>query len=180
MSRDVPATTNDLFRGCLYCHSPSGDLKHWKTNKARAGALCTFGPCTFGMHPLWVGGVWIWGASQPINGLKIVFIGDTRDSQDEVVTSIPMNFTIIASCCIPIFGSSQKTPHWGGYLPFLHGVGDNGVNPESIGQLPRLLPILYGKKASRRATSGNRCLGRRGIGVGQERWDQHNKHEHGW
>ena len=54
----------------------------------------------------------------------------------------------------------------GGYLTFLqgveflHGVESYGVRPESIGQLPRLLPIVYGKKASRRATGGNRGLGR--------------------
>ena len=59
---------------------------------------------------------------------------------------------------------SINTPHWRGYLTFcsgvkfLHGVESTAVNPESIGQLPRLLPIFYGKKASRRATSGNGVL----------------------
>ena len=42
--RDVQASTNDLFKGCLNFYSPFRDPKQWKTNKARAGAFCTFGP----------------------------------------------------------------------------------------------------------------------------------------
>ena len=54
-SRDVPATGNYLFWGCYNCYLPSTGLKHWKTNKARARALCTFDLCTFGIDPSWNG-----------------------------------------------------------------------------------------------------------------------------
>ena len=50
-SRDVPATGNYLFWGCYNCYLPSTGLKHWKTNKARARALCTFDLCTFALSP---------------------------------------------------------------------------------------------------------------------------------
>ena len=50
-SRDVSATGNYLFWGCYNCYLPSTDLKHWKTNKARARALCTFDLCTFALLP---------------------------------------------------------------------------------------------------------------------------------
>ena len=90
------------------------------------------------------------------------------------MTSIAGNFMVVRHSCDVITRASVQTPHWGGYLTFLqgvkflHGVESNGVRPESIGKLPRLLPIVYGKKASRRATGGNGGLGRGGKGGGQD------------
>ena len=107
--------------------------------------------------------------------MKIVFVGDTRDSQNIVVTSIAINCFEVRHSCKILACAWSKTPHWGGYLTFLqrveflHGVESYGVSPESIGQLPRLLPILDGKKAPRGAAGGNGGLGRGGIGGGQER-----------
>ena len=60
-------------------------------------------------------------ASEPVDGLKIVLVGDTRDSRNDVVTSVPVNL-------VP--------------LKLVQGVEGDVRNPESIWQLPRPLHIL--------------------------------------